>query len=281
MSRTRIAENPRLDMSATASAAMPIFSYAQAARGLAPAKDKEEVTEPSSKSASKPDSTPPQPPSRPSRSRARAGDKEIDNAAKEAPAPSSTAEDPAEKENIPPSRPTQQRSEATASSADSPNLAGVVESSRDKDLTERLDHSDSWEKASHTSAGGDKETTAGQKEKVKESEDDWEKVSLPSVAGEKEKELKPAPPPPVNFWTARQQAQEAKMREIANQRAAAASQSAPPTAAPRPRTFIDVSKNKSGPRDSLEKDAVPVSRRSNDAGKGNGECPRLINITTC
>jgi hypothetical protein len=256
-------------MSNSASSAMPTFSYAQAAKGLPPAK--EDPTEQIAKPASKPDPTTSQPPSRPSRSRARAEDKENESTAKETSTPASAVEDSAEKENIPPSRPPQQRSEATTSSATSPNLTGVMGSPKEKEMTQRLDRSDSWEKASHTSASGEKDMSAAQKDKVKELEDDWEKVSVPSIGGEKDKELKPAPPPPVNFWTARQQAQEAKLRETATVRAVAAPQSALPTAGHRQKPFVEASKNKSSSRDSFDKDGLAASRRSNDSGRGNGK----------
>ena len=109
----------------------------------------------------------------------------------------------------------------------------------------------------------------GQKEKAKETEDDWEKVSVPSVAGDN-KELKPAPPPPVNFWTARKQAQEAKLRDMANQRTVAASQSAPPSAAAPSKSFLEGSK-RSGPKDPSDKEGQTGPKRSTEPGGGNGE----------
>ena len=122
---------------------------------------------------------------------------------------------------------------------------------------------------------GDKEPIVGHKEKPKETEDDWEKVSVPSVSSEKEKdkdkELKPAAPPPVNFWAARQQAQEAKLRDLQTQRTAAASQSAPPSAAARPKPSMETSKTKSVPKDATEKEGVAGPRRSHESSRGNGK----------
>ena len=123
---------------------------------------------------------------------------------------------------------------------------------------------------------GDNELTVGHKEKPKETEDDWEKVSVPSVSSEKgkdkEKELKPAAAPPVNFWAARQQAQEAKVRELQTQRTAAASQAAPPSAATRPKPSMETSKTKSGSKDASEKEGMARPRRSHESSRGNGNC---------
>ncbi len=262
-------------MSASANTAMPTFSYAQAARGLAPTKDKEASTEQTPKSPSKPESDASQPPSRSSRSRGRGEEKDTEIASNGAPTPTSVAEDTAEKENVPPKRASQQQSEATPSASTSPHLTGAIESPNEKDPAQQLDHSESWEKASHISTRGKKEPAAAHKEKAKETEDDWEKVSVPSVGSEKEKdkdkELKPAPPPPINIWAARQQAQEAKLRDLENQRTAAASQSAPPSAVMRSKSVLEGSKNKTGPKDSFEKEGIAGSRRSNESHRGNGK----------
>ena len=254
-------------MSTIANPTMPVFSYAQAAKGLAPTKDKDDAAEQGSKPASKPESNASQPPSRASRSRPRVDEKEPEQPVKEVPTPSSVNEDAAEKENIPPSRPSQQRSEASVSSMTSPDLIGITSSPKEKEVVQRLDNSESWEKASHTSAAGDKENTCEPDEKVKESEDDWEKVSVPSTTGNNQKDFKPAPPPPVNFWAARAQANEAKMKDIANQRPAATSQSGPPSA--RLASSNEAPKPRSGHRDTTEKDNMSASRRSNDSARGN------------
>jgi la-related protein 1 len=263
---------------------MPAFSYAQAAKGLAPTKPKDDPVGTSAKPTSTPDSNNSQPPSRVSQNRARAEDKAPAATAKEAPTPSSTADEPLEKENIPPNKLSQQMSEATASSAASPSLSGVIASPKEKELTQRLDRSDSWEKASHTSAGVagvDKDNNTVQKEKVKESEDDWEKVSVPSVGGDKEKELKPAPPPPVNFWTARKEANEAKLRDITGQRTAAATQSAPPTAVAKAPSFVEASKSKPSPKESVNKEVTSNSRRSNESGRANGKNLSIFLVRPC
>jgi la-related protein 1 len=184
--------------------------------------------------------------------------------------PASTVGDLVEKENIPPSRPSQPVSETTnTSSTTSPNLVGANASLKEKVVTQQLDRSDSWEKASHTSGGGEKETTTTnkEKEKVKESEDDWEKVSVPSVAGEKEKELKPAPPPIVNFWAARQQAQDAKRREVITQRPILPSSSVPLTATPKSKSGGETAKSKAMSKDIADKDPLPSSRRSNESSR--------------
>lgn len=254
---------------------MPTFSYAQAAKGLGPIKDKDQSIEQQqpSRLESKPEPASSQPSSRSSRSRARAEEKESDSTTKEVATPPSTIEDAIDKENVPPRRPSQQKSETTPTSAASPNLTGSIGSPKEKEVTQRLDRTDSWEKASLTSAGGEKEAASGTKEKVKESEDDWDKVSIPSTGGEKDKELKPAPPPPVNFWTARQQA-----RDLEKQRAPPSTQPTPSasvasSAAPaaRPKSFVEGSRSKSGLRDSVEKESGPISRRSNEAIRSNGE----------
>lgn len=62
---------------------------------------------------------------------------------------------------------------------------------------------------------GSPETTDAQ-EKIKETDDDWEKVSIPSSIVEKE--LKAAPIPVVNIWAQRSQTFQAKLKEQATQR---------------------------------------------------------------
>ena len=249
---------------------MPAFSYAQAARGLAPAREKEESLEQTTKTTPKSESTGSQPSKQTSTSRSRGEEKEVETATKESHTPSSTAGDSVEKENIAPAQPSQQMSEATPSSATSPNLTGVTGSPREKDLTPRLDGSESWEKASHTSGTADKDSTTPPKDTGKETEDDWEKVSVPSVGGEKDKELKPAPPPTFNFWEQRRK--QAADALLAGQRPAAAAQPVHNSAATRPRASVEGAKGAPGFRATLDQEVKAGSKRSNDTVRGNGKC---------
>ena len=60
----------------------------------------------------------------------------------------------------------------------------------------------------------DRTPPEGSEKKSKESEDDWEKVSVPSIAAESQ--YKAAPVPAVNVWQARKEAQAAKLKELAD-----------------------------------------------------------------
>lgn len=120
------------------------------------------------------------------------------------------------------------------------------------------------ERASQRS--GSPEATDAQ-EKTKEADDDWEKVSIPSSTAEKE--LKAAPIPVVNIWAQRSQSFQAKLKEQATLR-----QTATPTSQIRPRpaaTASDDSKKKMSGRDNTNPEASNIQ-----SGRvtSNGRLPR-------
>src|ERR1700761_751514 len=70
----------------------------------------------------------------------------------------------------------------------------------------------------------DQETPNASEKKSKDGEDDWEKVSVPSIPAETQ--YKAAPIPSVNVWQVRREAQAAKMKE--HQKPAVSTASNPP-----------------------------------------------------
>lgn len=253
-------------MSASASPAMPAFSYAQAARGLAPSKEKDQANEQSPKIESKPESVTSQPSSHTSKSRARVEEKEADNLNKDIPQPPIVPDGISDKENLPTSKLPAPKPDSIPSSTASPNVTAALSSPKGKEVAQRLDRSDSWEKDSHTSITLDDEGSTTLREKSKESEDDWDKVSVPSVGGDKDK-LKPAPMPTVNPWTLRQQA-----RDLASQRPAVNNQ---PASVKRPKAVVEGAQSGSTSRDSIPKEESS-KHRFIDATRSHGE-----HLSTC
>lgn len=210
-------------MSSTSSPAMPAFSYAQAAKGLAPstsqssvkeAKDvkdaKEELVESntSAKNSNRSDASA-QSNTRSPRSEPHSEEKDVKRSIKESPSTSSSREESQDKENVPPSR---QSHKPSVSASDAPKNIDEPAATKDTQLSSSasVDH---WE----LSAVNEKDSVSSEKEKSRDTEDDWEKVSIPSVAAEKE--LKAAPIPAVNIWQQRMAA-DAKKREQASQKPA-------------------------------------------------------------
>ncbi|ETN45322.1 uncharacterized protein HMPREF1541_09153 [Cyphellophora europaea CBS 101466] len=197
---------------------MPAFSYAQAAKGLAPStsqasvKDvKEELLDQNSipKPSQKPDA---QNGANGKPARSSAGSEEKDAKTSSWELPSTSIRDGSQdKENVPVNR---RSHKSSASVGDLPKTTG--ESGPGKENNENQSSSaraESWD----TSVANEMDSTTSDKDKGKDVEDDWEKVSIPSVAAEKE--LKPAPIPTVNFWQQRKEAQDAKRREQGAQKA--------------------------------------------------------------
>jgi la-related protein 1 len=202
--------------------AMPAFSYAQAAKGLAPSTSqlqpavKTETSDQAqqSKPAPKQDSQA-QTSQKSSRSNPRVDDKETTKSSKVASAAAPEHEDVQDKESIAPTRRPQQKQQ---SSNASPRLAADTASPKDSNAPPA--RSDSWD----IPAAAEKDSASSEKAKEKDTEDDWEKVSIPSMAAEKE--LRAAPIPSVNVWHIR--AKEQKEREA--QKATIATAGAQPSA---------------------------------------------------
>lgn len=218
---------------------MPAFSYAQAAKGLAPSvsqssiKDvKEEpldqslTNKPNNKSDSQPQSNAKVP-----KTAVRSEEKEGKRPAKEH-STTSSRDELQDKENLPPARRSHKPS-ISANDAQKP-----IDGPDPTKDNQTLSSSEQWE----TSGANEKESVASDKDKSKDNDDDWEKVSIPSVAAEKE--LKAAPIPTVNIWQQRIAA-EAKRREQAAQK----------TATPAPASLNSSTSNKQPVDDAKRKSA--------------------------
>ena len=219
-------------MSSTTSPALPAFSYAQAAKGLAPSASASHNTtnasaipsasspreqKPSSAEPAKLDLTPKvtTPPD---------VDLSQPSAAKSAHPARETTSTTTEllKENIHAGKLSGTSGEETKvdmSGTPSPSFGtastSTLEKEEDISITPN-EVSDNWDKQSQLSTQVEKaaQTTTGNK--VPDTEDEWEKEPLPKTPSEKE--LKAAPIPAVNIWQARKEAQEAKAKALAAQR---------------------------------------------------------------
>lgn len=96
------------------------------------------------------------------------------------------------------------------SESTSPSLVASVATlpREDEDSATPNGSSESWDKQSESSAVVEKSLRTGESGKDKLGEDDWINVPTPSA----EKELKAAPVPIVNIWQQRKEAQEAKAK---------------------------------------------------------------------
>ena len=224
---------------------MPAFSYAQAAKGLAPSasqpsiKDTKDVKEesldqmPTSKVTTKSDLQPQSNTKSPS-SGPRSEEKDTRRPGKDNSMDTPNHDEAQDKENVPPSR---RPHKPSVSSHDTPKV--IEESSATKENHIPSPSAEPWD----TAVGNEKESVSSDKDKSRDTEDDWEKISIPSVAAEKE--LKAAPIPTVNVW---QQRMDAKKREQAQKPPAGG----PPTG----KSTADDSKRKSA----HERDAPNVSK---------------------
>lgn len=124
----------------------------------------------------------------------------------------------------------------------------------------------------------DSPQTIDAQDKTKEADDDWEKVSIPSSTADKE--LKAAPIPVVNIWQQRREAQQAKLKEqTVQQRQSPSAQPQVKSQSQHPLT--DDSKKKGGNRDTANADAARTSPGRVNAGgrasrdqRGNSTSPR-------
>lgn len=224
-------ENVDGTMSSTSTPAPPPFSYAQAARGFqAGAASSQKSTDVSAASSEKgargrqSSSTDGEKlENRPKSSDASSGETASLSTTKpsEAPRPSSVgSKEVVEKESA-------RDSKSLASSEESKTMmppATVSSPGSESSGNHKVDESligangglEAWDRQSEVSTSVEKGNAVNEKEKLHAGDDDWEKVSVPSLT--QERELKAAPPPTVNIWQQRKQAQEAKQREQASQR---------------------------------------------------------------
>ena len=271
-------------MSGTTSPALPAFSYAQAAKGLAPSTLASHV--PASVSATS--------------STASSGErkalttepvkleltsKPINSQNEDSTSPGKTSANGREiasvtndslKENIQPSKPSgasNEETKVTVSETSSPSFEATSSStlSKEEDISITPNEtSDNWDKQSQVSTSVEKSTQTTGETKMPDKEDDWEKepVSKPSS----DKELKAAPIPTVNFWQARKEAQEAKAKALAAQRppqTVAKSKTQPANVAESQKAADDDPRRKQSgkPTSKLEKENGAVKRRQGDAVK--------------
>lgn len=108
----------------------------------------------------------------------------------------------------------------------------------------------------------EKSTLLSESDKNKETDDDWDKVSIPSVAAEKE--LKAAPIPTVNIWQQRKELQDAKLKE---QRQSSPSTMAKPKSQALPAR--DDTKRKQPTKDAIADRESATQRRTNSGARSN------------
>lgn len=123
--------------------------------------------------------------------------------------------------------------------------------------------------------------TGDEQAKTKEADDEWEKVSIPSSTADKE--LRAAPIPVVNIWQQRQEAQQAKIKEHSVQR-----QPQPTQTQAKPQsqsTVTDDSRKKGLQRDTTNTETARISPgRINSGGRtprdqrGNSVSPRSVSL---
>ena len=227
-------------MSSASSTAPPAFSYAQAAKGLAPAASASHTvidssSHPVEKSPRQQKSSSTSEPAKfdlTSKAAVKKGDDSVASGAinaKEHQDDSLVVGDIPNKENLPPKKSGSSSDETkmNTSGTSSPSFGAASTSTLPKDDETPFTPngiSDGWEKQSEVSTSVEKSTQTTNASKSKDSEDDWEHVSVAKVP--LEKELKAAPIPVVNFWQARIEAQEAKAKALAAQHPASAAPAA-------------------------------------------------------
>ena len=223
-------------MSTTTSPALPPFSYAQAAKGLAPSSSAPHQTAnvsatPSVSSSRERKSSSAEPVKLELTSRATSSQNEdfaqtsTGKGAHTSRETTSTTNDPL-KENVHPSKvsgSSTEETKMTVSGTSSPSFGAASSStlSKEEDISIAPNEtSDTWDKQSQVSTSVEKSTQTTGGSKVPDTEDDWEKEPVPKMPSDKE--LKAAPIPTINFWQARKEAQEAKAKTLAAQRPAQA-----------------------------------------------------------
>lgn len=221
-------------MSATTSPALPAFSYAQAAKGLAPSTSSHVATEPNSATT---ESSLKERKPRPGEITRSENESEsvptknedstntsVPHATQSTPGSAPATRDPVNKENVPPPKihgSSNDEAKGRTSGTSSPSFGADSTSTLPKEdeiSFHANDASDAWERQSQVSTSVEKSTQMSNGSKGKDPEDDWEKVSVSKAPVEKE--LKAAPIPAVNIWQARKEAQAAKAKAIAAQRPA-------------------------------------------------------------
>ena len=213
-------------MSSSSGASAPIFSYAQAARGLASAASTQSTSRNESPAAS----------DKSLKDRSLGHSTNASSAAK-SPRLRSEADDKATGQGATLNPPTNAEGttsvlstfDATdsegatqkqdASTTDHPQSLPVaqIDATSDQDLRKDVatsrspDGREASTEASYLVASHDQTTQNVSEKKARDGEDNWEKVTVPSMPAESQ--YKAAPIPPVNVWQVRRDAQAARMKE--------------------------------------------------------------------
>jgi la-related protein 1 len=281
------------------SPALPAFSYAQAAKGLAPSTSASPIIlHPSRRlSESKESKTPAGEPTGLELSSHQIQMKD-DDSAQAAPGKAhqvdqgsnAASSNLVDKENIPPSKRGASSSEdtkLTVSETSSPSLGPLSSGSAKEDDTAN-ETSENWEKHSQASASVEKAVQTPRSETSKEQENDWD--TLPPSKPMAKEELKVAPLPVVNFWQARMEAQEAKAKALAAQRPQPVSNPAPKQKPANPESnrgqkeFGEDGKRKSQTRASnnSQREDGPPTRKPGDRAKLRDDgkvCKALLSLS--
>lgn len=214
-------------MAAATSPALPAFSYAQAAKGLAPAastthsQTESSLNTPDLSSTERKSSIPDSDKLEAVHITAAAGkkDENVDSiVSKETPddvnvvSTVNTSSDKNTGSVVKPAVAPHSDSKQIFSST-SPTLVASLATLplEDEFSSNQNGTSESWDKQSEVSVAAEKSTQLTESGKEKGGDDDWVNVSVPKI----EKELKAAPIPAVNVWQQRKEAQEAKTKASA------------------------------------------------------------------
>lgn len=266
-------------MSTSAGAPAPVFSYAQAAKGLTPATSTQTTSRNESPAASEKSTkdrlgsdAASNPSIKATKSKPDSDNKQNVDVTSTRPLPASASKDAGERDDLLSGQSSQDNErEGKAMSTgrvSSPSQHSQLDDARPSMRSRRTTSADqSQETGSRDKSVGDK--------KSKESEDDWEKVSIPSVAAEKE--LKAAPMPMFNIWKQRQEAQAAKVKEVQDQQRVPSSSS--PVQAPKPKVAAEEPKQNASSRDRavLDKEAKNIdSARSGNRKDTPVRAPRPV-----
>ncbi|EXJ85990.1 hypothetical protein A1O1_06359 [Capronia coronata CBS 617.96] len=236
--------------------AAPVFSYAQAAKGLTPSTSAQQTPRNESPAASE-QSAKEQTSIESSNSTSTPKPESDDKASLDTSDIKPTIQQSTDKENIPP--PAQQKQASTPEERSGPLDTGSNEPNHDsqKDETRPSQNGRSYSEQSIESSSQEK----GSERKSKEVDDDWEKVSVPSMTAEKP--LKAAPLPAVNIWQQRKEAQQAKLKDLVEQQRI----TVPAAPGPIPKT---TNGNEDSKRKSISKDSVSGEQESKNADSTRG-----------
>lgn len=253
-------------MSTSAGASAPVFSYAQAAKGLTPATSTQTTSRNESPAASEKSTkdrvgsdSASNAPIKASKSKIESDNKQNADVTSNRSLPVSSSKDVGERDDLLSSQILQHNEhEEKAMSIDS--ISSPSQNSQADDVRPSM-RSRRTTSADQTQELALRDKSVGDK-KSKDVEDDWEKVSVPSVAAEKE--LKAAPIPMVNIWKQRQEAQAAKIKEIQDQQRSSSSGTV--AQAPKPKAAGEESKQTPSGRDRATNDKEGKTVESGRSG---------------